>query len=101
MLDYLVGLGPNLGSYSNEQLWADFKTEDVQQLQEAMTEVTDIKVEYNIQDNGSYRITVDHVFARFLSRLFGRVNLEILREVLTLLVIWRNCLNQHHQTFDK
>lgn len=101
MLDFLVGLGPDLGSYTNEQLWADFKTEDVQQLQEAMNEFTDVKVEYNLQDTGCYRITVDQVFARFMGRLVGRVNLEILREVLTLLIIWRNCLNQHYQTFDR
>lgn len=51
-------------------------------------------------EDGTYLASIDQVFARFIQRLMGRVDMKVLQEVVVVLTVWRSSINSTYMQFE-
>lgn len=96
-----MGVSVEQLEYTPDQLFEGFRPEDSRALREAVDHLDEQKAPLAITEDGTYHASIDQVFARFVQRLWGRVDLKVLQEVLVLLAIWRNSINNTYTQFEE
>lgn len=77
-----------------------FRQEDIKPLKDAVEKSEELKGAFAVADDGTFLVSIDQVFARFIQRLLCRIDLKVLQEVAMILTVWRNSINNTYTQFE-